>query len=175
MDLRREVEHQNAEMSEMVRSQVGNDREILASHANETQSGIWFVSLIGWLLFELALEFYVIFVWCFLCGLFFYPSYIRVYRYINTHPYSTCDWFLLVECFRICRLKYLHCPCLPQVDLRDQMANVKGQVHRGDTTPLKSEVQELRSDLARENIHITIRELEVIEFLRGLGDVWIVW
>lgn len=37
--------------------------------------------------------------------------------------------------------------CLPQVDLRDQMANVKGQVHRGDTTPLKSEVQELRSAL----------------------------
>ena len=31
-----------------------------------------------------------------------------------------------------------------QVDLRDQMASVKGQVHRGDTTPLKSEVQELR-------------------------------
>lgn len=69
MDLRREVEHQNAEMSEMVRSQVGNDREFLASHANETQSGIWFVSLIGWLLFELALEFYVLFL-VFLCGLF---------------------------------------------------------------------------------------------------------
>ena len=44
-----------------------------------------------------------------------------------------------------------------QVDLRDQMASVKGQV-RGDTTPLKSEVQELRFGKSR------------IEFLGGLGD-----
>lgn len=47
------------------------------------------------------------------------------------------------------------------------MASVKGQVHRGDTTPLKSEVQELRS-FGPFTIHDSGK---VIELLRGLGDV----
>ena len=56
-----------------------------------------------------------------------------------------------------------------QVDLRDQMANVKGQVHRGDTTPLKSEVQELRSMLESREESKSTRSDDVTSESRSPG------